>query len=135
MSTTAKRVLCVEDNSDDCELIKTYLGWEAIDVIFAGTCDEALTKAKSEHIDLYLIDERMPDCSEIELTHQIRDFDSTTPIIFHSAHGFAHVVESAMKAGAQKFLQKQGDDDDVVRTIKHFIGAKVTDIPRRKKGH
>lgn len=116
-----KRVLCVEDNPDDCDLIKTYLGWENIEVVFAGTSAEGLFKAKSERFDLYLIDETLPDGSGTDLTLQIRDFDKATPILFHSAYGYAPVIEKAIRAGAQQYIKKEGNMDDVVRTIKTHL--------------
>jgi DNA-binding NarL/FixJ family response regulator len=83
---------------------------------------QGLFKAKAERYDLYLIDEVLPDGSGADLTLQIRDFDKTTPIIIHSAHGHAPVIEKAIKAGAQEFLQKQGDMDGLVRTIQAHLG-------------
>jgi CheY-like chemotaxis protein len=134
MATTKKRILCVDDNPDDCELIKTYLGREDIEVVIVGTLAEALSKAKSEHFDLYLIDESLPCGSGIELTLKIRKFDRTTPIIFHSALGPVSVIEKAMKAGAQKFIEKQIDFDDVVRAIKTYLCGKGIDIEQNKDG-
>ena len=134
MTVTKKRILYVDDNPDDCELVKTYLGWESIDAVAVGTFAEALSRAKSERFDLYLIDVSLPDGSGIELTLQIRRFDSTTPIIFYSAHGLVPVIEKAMKAGAQKFVEKQIDLDDVVQTIKTYIGAKEIEVEHNKEG-
>jgi DNA-binding response OmpR family regulator len=132
---TKKRVLCVEDNPDDCDLIKTYLGWEDIEVVFAGTSAEGLFKAKSERFDLFLIDEALPDGSGVDLTLQIRDFDKTTPIIFHSAYGYAPIIEKAIQAGAQQYIKKLGDMDDVVRTIKTYLGQERRNAGQSKGGH
>jgi CheY-like chemotaxis protein len=130
-----KRVLCVEDNPDDCDLIKTYLGWEDIEVVFVGTSADGLSRAKSERFDLFLIDEVLPDGSGIDLTFQIRNFDTTTPIIFHSAYGHAPIIEKAIRAGAQQYITKPSEPDNVVRTIKTYLGEKETDVGRVNKMH
>jgi DNA-binding NtrC family response regulator len=123
MPPSKKRILCVDNNLDDCKLLKIYLGWEEekIEVIFAQTTAEALFKAKTERYDLYLTEALLPDGSGVELTARIRCFDTTTPIIFHATHAFLYLIENAMRAGAQKFIKKQGDLDDVVRTIKAYL--------------
>jgi DNA-binding response OmpR family regulator len=132
---TKKRVLCVEDNPDDCDLIKTYLGWEDIEVVFAGTSAEGLLKAKTDRFDLFLIDEALPDGSGVDLTLQIRDFDTTTPILFHSAHCYASSIEKAFQAGAQQYIKKPSVPDDVVRIIKTHLGEKGGDAKQGRGAH
>jgi hypothetical protein len=39
-----------------------------------------------------------------------------------SSNGFAPLVEKAMKAGAQQFIEKTGDFHDVLRTIRTYLG-------------
>jgi DNA-binding response OmpR family regulator len=134
MPANKKSVLCVDDNPDDRELIKTYLGWEDIEVTIADAFAEGLARAKSDCYDLYLIEASLPDGSGVDLTRQLREFDSMTPIIFHTDHCSSSTVVSAMSAGAQRYLQKQGDVDFVVRTIKFFLGTEWRYIGKSRDG-
>jgi FixJ family two-component response regulator len=72
---------------------------------------------------LYLTEALLSDGSGVELTVGIRCFDTATPIIFLATHALFYLIENAMRAGAQKFIKKQGDWDDVVRTIKAYLGG------------
>ncbi|MGI8812080.1 MAG: response regulator [Pyrinomonadaceae bacterium] len=98
-----KRVLCVEDHPDTCELISHVL--KEFEVISAGTKSEALDVARSEKFALILLDYHLPDGTGEEICHLIRSFDQRTPILFVT--GSSQFTESrARSIGAQGRLQK-----------------------------
>lgn len=89
---------CVEDHDDTCDMLKTLLSDYKVTTV--GTCAEALEKAKTEQIDLYLLDNWLPDGTGIELCKQIRKIHPTTPVVFNSAAALESDREEARKAGA-----------------------------------
>ena len=118
-----KRILCVDDDPFTCELIKIYLVDAPYELAFAKDLAGSLQLAKSQHFDLYLIDERLPDGSGIDFAREIRTFDSRTPIIFHSASAYAQDIRKGLDAGAQAYITKPSDPDEVVKAIKSIIGT------------
>lgn len=57
-----------------------------------------------------VLDLRMPDMSGMELQERLLEMDSTTPIIFITAHGEVPTAVRAVKAGAVDFIQKPFQD-------------------------
>ena len=101
--TTQKRILCVEDHGDTCELIALLL--RDYKVISAHSKAEALRLASSEHFDLFLLDYNLPDGMGIEVCLLIRTFDKKTPILFSTAFDLLTEVQ-AEAVGAQGIIRK-----------------------------
>jgi len=68
----AKRILCVDDNGDTCELPRTMLGMADLDVVTVPGVDGALRLIGSERFDLYVLDSEIPPGSSgLTLCHNI----------------------------------------------------------------
>lgn len=79
------RILCTEDDADTRDLIILVLQNEGYEVICTDTAEQAISLAKAQSFDLYLLDNWLPDSSGIELCRELREIDSKTPILFYSA--------------------------------------------------
>src|SRR5688572_21161283 len=99
-----KRILCVEDDSDSCDVLRILLGNHEIST--ASTVRKGLEMARVERFDLYVLNGTYPDGSGIELCRQIRAFDDSTPIIFFSGLSEDSDIQGAISAGAQEYLIK-----------------------------
>jgi DNA-binding response OmpR family regulator len=124
MSFEKARILCIDDDLEACDLVKTYLGLEGFEVVLAYTLAEGLSKAKAESFDLYLINERLPDGSGVDLAHQIRDVDLETPIVFLSASAYAGDIQRGLDAGAQAYITKPAAPETVIETLRNLIAEK-----------
>jgi CheY-like chemotaxis protein len=100
---TKKRILCVDDHKDTCEVISNLL--EDYEIVCANSKAEALSIATVEDFDLYLLDYLLPDGNGIELALLIKNFDRETPVLFIT--GTSNMNEAqAFKVGAQGLLIK-----------------------------
>jgi len=115
------RLLCVEDDTDTCTLLSSYLAQHGYEFVLAKTYAEGLRLSQTEQFDLYLLDERLPDGSGVELAQQIRQIDPYTPIVFQSANAFAQDIRRGLDAGAQAYLTKPYDFDVLVATVKGLL--------------
>lgn len=107
MNQTKRRILCVDDHEDTCEIITYTLN--DYEVISAGTKFEAIERAKDTDFCLYIFDYHLPDGTGFELCKQIRSFDNRTPVLFVS--GTSSIGEvSARSVGAQGLLKKNRSD-------------------------
>lgn len=98
-----KRVLCVDDNTDTCALVaETLKGWK----VAAEYCSSTgLRRATAEKFDLILLDYHLPDGNGLDLCHQIRMFDVSTPILmFTVTHSIEH--DAVLAAGGQGIIRK-----------------------------
>jgi two-component system, OmpR family, response regulator len=119
--TTKRRILCVDDNEDSCEILSIVLGNAGYECVSTGTVAEALNKTSTESFDLILLDNRLPDGSGLELCQQIRDFNGDIPICFYTSDGFPAHREAAMQAGANAYLIKPVYPDELEQVVKGLL--------------
>ena len=123
MSTPKGRILCTEDDADTCELITLVLRTGGYEVITTQSSANALDLAQSQQFDLYLVDTRLPGMSGPQLTQKLREFDSTTPVLFYSGAAYEADKDKAREAGAQGYLVKPVPGDDLISEVARLIAA------------
>lgn len=121
MEPTRKRILCVEDDEDTCQLMIYLLELSDYEVRMAKTMTEGLRLAVDEDFDLYLLDNILPDGTGLELCLRIRSLDPRTPILFHSGSAYEEDRQQALEAGAQVYLRKPSDPEDLMRAISQLL--------------
>ncbi|HEY0049460.1 MAG TPA: response regulator [Pyrinomonadaceae bacterium] len=114
-----KRILCVEDDRDTCELLSVL--FSEYDVVFAGSLREAFSLLESEHFDLYVLDNWLPDGSGIEVCRKIHELKPDMPIIFTSAVGQKSEIKKALAAGAREYLVKPYEPEELQKVVKELI--------------
>lgn len=115
------RILFTEDNDDTLELVRLVLEAADYSVTTESSVAGALQAAKTNNFDLFLIDNWLPDGTGFELCEQIREFDSTTPVLFYSGAVFDSDKLNAIRAGAQGYLAKPCPFADLLRTMALLI--------------
>src|SRR5262245_46586014 len=114
-----KCILCIEDHEETRELLKFTLSNYAL--AFAGDYGDGLFLARRRYFDLYILDTWLPDESGVELCRRIREFDPHTPILFCSAAAYERDRQEALSAGAQEYLTKPIDFEELERVVKRLI--------------
>jgi DNA-binding response OmpR family regulator len=102
-------------------MLRLYLGYAKYRVTAANTCGECLQLARIERVDLYLLGDGCEDGDAFELCRKIRALDSNTPIVFCSADASRADRRQGMSAGAQAYLAKPCELDELRRTIRRLI--------------
>lgn len=121
MSNSCPRILCTEDNPDTRDLLAFLLESEGFEVVCADSAADALELAKTQVFDLLLVDNWMPGLSGLALTEQVREFGLQTPIVFYSGAARDQDKEDARLAGAQGYLVKPVDIDDLIAEVTRVI--------------
>ena len=103
-----KRVLVVDDTGVARMLAADILGAVGIQIIEAETGAEALKRAAESTIDAFLLDIKLPDMNGIELCRTLRAMEPyrNAPMIFVTALDQREVLQWAVEAGADDFIQK-----------------------------
>lgn len=99
------RVLITDDEKEIRESISDYLKAKEFSVATAVDGSDALSKARSEHFDLIILDVRMPNMDGLAACRRIREF-STTPILFLSAYGEENDFLNAYQVGCDDYIVK-----------------------------
>ena len=125
MATSKGRILYTEDDPDSREMVFFTLQHNGYEVMCVDTGREALSLAKNERFDLFLVDNWLPGLSGPELTKHIREFDQTTPILFYSGAAYEHDKQAALAAGAQGYLIKPIGIEQLIEQVERLIRRSV----------
>jgi len=72
-----------------------------------------------------LLDVRMPGMDGLELQRVLADRGFDLPIVFITGHGDVPMAVEAMKRGAQDFLRKPFDDDELLDSVRRALSAEA----------
>ena len=124
------RILFTDDDADTRELVSYVLASSNYRVMVAENNDSALLLARSNQFDLYMIDNWMPGGSGIDLCKKLREFDSHTPILFYSGAGYDRDKQEAFSSGAQAYLTKPVDNDELIEEVFRLIAETRNGNPK-----
>ena len=106
-----RRILYVDGYEDNRVLLAYLLKDLGYCCVAVSSVHEALSAARSEAFDLYILDNWYSDGTGIELCKRIRRSDQSAPIIFFSAWTLESARQDAIRAGASAYLLKPALDE------------------------
>ena len=128
LDATGKRILVVEDNDVNMEIITAILEHTHAHVTCAWDAEEAIdliSQSMEAHYDTILMDIQMPGMDGYAATRAIRSMDRkdtmTIPIMAMTANAFAQDVEKALSAGMNAHIAKPIDVDELFQKMYHFL--------------
>ncbi|MBL8151896.1 MAG: response regulator, partial [Blastocatellia bacterium] len=95
-----KRILIVDDERRQREILELILSEENYYVRTAVSAEQALKMVRQERFDLVLTDLKMSGMDGIELLSQLVHYDSSIIVILMTAHGSIDSAKEAIKLGA-----------------------------------
>jgi DNA-binding response OmpR family regulator len=122
-SESKLRVLYCEDDPDTREIMCILLGTEGFEVVCPDNPADCVRLAKEQKFDAYVLDKIVPELSGVGLCEQIREFDTQTPVIFFSGAAYESDKDEALAAGAQAYIVKPAEIEQVIETIRSSIRA------------
>jgi two-component system cell cycle response regulator DivK len=95
------KILLVEDNEENWEMLSRRLARRGYEVVIAHDGQQAVDMARTELPDLILMDMNMPVMDGWQATRQIRAMPETSsvPIIAVTAHGTADDRDKIIEVG------------------------------------
>ena len=119
------KVLLVEDNEMNRDMLSRRLERKGFDVIFAQDGSVAVELADSERPALILMDMSLPVMDGWEATRRIKANPDTKsiPVIALTAHAMAGDKEKAMEAGCEDYDTKPVDFPRLLGKIESLIGS------------
>ena len=120
------RILCVDDEPFNLELLEAMLVSRGYDVALATNGQEAMEKIRSERIDICLLDVMMPGMDGFEVCRRIKvdEEHDNIPVIMITANADRKNRIQGIEAGAEDFISKPFDQAEVVARIKMLLKAK-----------
>jgi CheY-like chemotaxis protein len=104
---SGKSILIAEDEESNYELIKAALANTKINIFRAHNGAEAVQLIESgEHIDMILMDIRMPKLNGYDATRKIKKLQPEIPIVATTAYAMSEDEAKSLKAGCDKYISK-----------------------------
>jgi diguanylate cyclase (GGDEF)-like protein len=118
-SPPAARILCLEDDPDQAEYVRTVLESANYQVTMAHDIAEFEGVLEQFRPDLLLLDVTLPDGSGIDLASALRRAGShaALPIVFLTGRGSMSARLDGIRAGADDYLVKPVDPDLLLATV------------------
>jgi two-component system cell cycle response regulator DivK len=120
-----KRILVVEDQHDNRQILRDLLLPAGFDLIEAWDGETAVSKAKAEHPDLILMDIQLPGIDGYEATRRIKADPSlkTTPVIAVTSYALSGDEEKTRAAGCDGYVAKPYSPRQLLKKIREFVPA------------
>ena len=122
------RILLVEDNDMNRDMLSRRLVRNGYEVLLAMDGQQGVDVALSEHPDLILMDMSLPVIDGWEATRRIKANDATRriPVIALTAHAMAGDREKAMEVGCDDYDTKPIEISRLVGKMAALLKPKVT---------
>src|SRR5690606_25454717 len=124
MNAAKPHILIIEDDTILGGAIVQRLKLEGFEPIWAQTCAEAIAALKRSQPDYMLSDIVLPDGSGEDVFRKAQPWLGDTPILFATAFGEIDQAVRLVKAGAEDYLTKPYDVDELVGRIQQSLSRR-----------
>src|SRR5215212_2201447 len=127
--TDPAKILVVDDDPDIGIMIKMMLEYKGYSVSVAVRADQAEEMIEEEGFDLVIMDMLLSGTNGIDLCGELKKNSKTShlPVIMISAH--PNAKEICIEAGADEFISKPFDMQDILSKIQHLVNHKAAKQP------
>ena len=124
MISKIKQILLVEDDDNFGTVLRDYLQLNGYKVVLTRNGLEGFEKFKKNEFDICILDVMMPYKDGYTLAKEIREDNTSVPIIFLTAKSMKEDVLQGYKVGADDFLNKPFDSEVLLAKIKTLLKRK-----------
>jgi len=119
------KVLLVEDNEMNRDMLSRRLMRRGFQVVFAINGKEGVELARSEKPDIILMDMSLPIMDGWEATRCVKADDQTrnVPVIGLTAHAMVGDREKAIEAGCDDYDTKPVEIDRLISKMERLLGV------------
>jgi HAMP domain-containing protein/CheY-like chemotaxis protein/signal transduction histidine kinase len=131
-----KRLLLVEDNAAEQMSIKELLGHSDIEIIVAGTGEDALASLRQNPCDCVVLDLRLPDMTGFEVLNHIRADDtlSNIPVVVFTGRQLSVEEDAELHTIARSIVVKGVESPErLLDETSLFLHRTITELPIEKQ--
>jgi CheY-like chemotaxis protein len=113
----AKKILVVDDEDVVRDMLTDFLTPLEYEVLTASNGEEALALAEREEPEVILLDARLPGIDGLEICGRLKADERTRGIPIIMMTGFGIMPDEAETVGAEDFVSKPFDLDDILMRV------------------
>ncbi len=126
MTETGARVLVVEDNDMNMQLVEYLLEEGGYQIVKAASGEEALSIARTgDPVDLILMDIHLPGIDGLSVVREMKTdaVTSAIPILALTAHAMRGDKDRFLEAGCDGYISKPIDVKTFLSSIRMYLRA------------
>ncbi len=127
----SKKVLLVDDEKDFLDTLSERLKGRGIEVSSSTKPDEALEMAKTEAVDVIVLDLKMPGMDGIEFLKAIKESRPELQVILLTGHATVDKGIQAVKLGALDVLEKPANFGTLMERIERASAKKLVLLEKK----
>ena len=114
-------ILVIDDDPDISMMLKMMLEYKGYKVVTADRVDEIFQAISNKSFNLIIMDMLLSGVNGTDICIQLKEKDATRniPVMMISAH--PNAKELCMQAGANDFMAKPFDMDDILNTVSRLV--------------
>ena len=116
-----QRILIVDDEIRMCESLAILLNSRGYDTQCFTDGRKALPYLQEHTCDLLLLDLMMPEVDGFTVMNGVKEFSPDMPVVIMTAQGSADYAVAALKGGADDYLSKPFEIDELIKRIENVI--------------
>jgi len=124
MANLEERILIVDDEGAITRLLRQKLSRKGYGCEEANSAEQALARLRINPAELVILDVKMPGKSGIELLPEIKSSWPDTMVIMATAVAETSVAIECMKRGAEDYICKPFDLNEVALSVERTLGAR-----------
>ncbi|HXX07003.1 MAG TPA: response regulator [Pseudolabrys sp.] len=119
----SRRILVVEDQEDNRQILRDLLGHAGYELTEAGDGEEALSAVAKERPDLILMDIQLPIMDGYEVTRRLKKDPAykDIPIIVVTSYALSGDEGKARDAGCDDYITKPFSPRKLLATVQKFL--------------
>ena len=124
-ATADRTVLIVDDDPDIAIGLQDLLLHDGYQVESAGTCADAITRARERRYNAVLLDLNLPDGDGVSVLRVLQEMAPTLPVIILTAFATTERTISTLTEGAFACLTKPYNRDELRATLRRAVGGQT----------
>ncbi len=126
------KILIIDDEKNIGEVIKLLFEKENYEVEIVQTGEEGIDKIKNDFFDVIISDIKLPDTSGMKILKMVKEIHPEIPIIMITAYASTSTAIEAMKLGAEDYIIKPFDIEELRIIVKKAYEKKKLEIENKK---